>query len=121
MTVVALLILQVVYSSLSNLQLQSNGHELGGPSAACTCPGGGGVSSTDLAASIASLVKVYAPNSDFDAVIRGIQLPDPANYTPVFAFNEPHSTDLITHGYAKVANIENYPATHNQAISQRLF
>jgi mannose-6-phosphate isomerase-like protein (cupin superfamily) len=119
--VVVLLIVQVVYSSLSYSQLQSNGHELGAPAAACACPVGGDVSSTDLAASIASLVKVYAPNSD-DAVIRGIQLPDPANYTPVFDFNEPHSTDLITpYGYAKVANIDNYPATHNQAISQTLF
>jgi len=45
-----------------------------------------------------------------------------ANYTPVFDFNEFHSTDIVTaHGYAKLANIMNYPATHNQAISQTLF
>ena len=120
--VIALLIVQVVFSSLSYSQLQSNGSRLSGLDAAggCSCPSAG-VTTGELSSAIGGLLSVYAPNADA-AVIRGIQLPDPANYTAVFDFNAPHSTDLITpFGYAKVANIENYPASHNQAMSQTLF
>jgi len=85
------------------------------------------VSASQLAAAIAGLQTAYAPNADA-SLIRGVSGSDPVGYTPVFDFNQyntPASAAeffLVTpFGYAKAANINNYPALHNQAMSQTLF
>ena len=121
---VVLLVVQVAYTSLSYSQLQSNGSalsDLSSPSACSCAPSSDAASTTELAQAIKSLATVYSHDAD-DAVVRGIQTPNPVDYTPVFDFNAAHSSDLITpYGYAKAATVSNYPALHGQAMSQTLF
>ena len=126
LSVIALLLVLVALAAVSFHQLRDNATvTLSSQSAStqCVCPGADTVTATDLAKAIANLANAYAPNADAQLERESSTvLQDPAGYSAVFDFNQPHSTDVFTpYGYSKIANIENYPATHNQAISQTLF
>ena len=128
LSVISLLVILVVLAGISFHQLKNNAvvslssNSVNG--AGCTCAGAADtVSASELASAIANLANVYSPNADAQLERESTTvLQDPANYSSVFDFNLAHETDQFTpYGYSKIANIENYPATHNQAISQTLF